>query len=553
MNRAGPSFSVAVAMLSLSVTGAPACAVPTELVLVVDTNLAASDLDTIKVLVTGSETRELDVAVNQPGAPAFPLTLGLVPSGANRSVQVSVVATLEGTPVISQTAETTFSDGHQKMLRLLLTDDCVGVTCPSGPPAQTCTAGACGPAEVAASSLPDWSGGAPPRPAPPVIKPIDGRTLWADGWHSCANEGAVLYCWGQNYDGQIGDGTTLNAKTRHPVIGLSNLRTVGLGQVTSCACDLQGQAWCWGRNLEGELGRGAASASSDVPVPVPGLTDCIQIAGGANHTCAVHADHTVSCWGGNSAGQLGLGSSPAQGTCTESDGSTVACVTSPTPVPGLTAVVEVSAGERHTCARKADGTVVCWGLNFDGELGDGTNTNRPSPVPVTGLAADVVQVSCGRWFTCARHAGGTISCWGSNDHGQLGNGKTSFTNHPVQVATLTDAVQIAGGDKHACALAGAGQVWCWGYNKLGQLGDGTGTDSSVPVKTALLAPMTDIAVGSVHSCARAAGGAAFCWGENVVNELGDATTTNRLTPVSVAGFADRSMRRLRLPRQARQK
>ena len=540
MKCPAPSFFVPLAAL-VSIAGAPACAVPTELILVVDTNLAPADIDTVKVTITGTDTQELDVAVNDPGDPSFPLTVGLRPSGGNRSVQVNAVAYLDGTPVVSQSAATTFLDGHQKMLRMLLTNDCVGLTCPTSPTAQTCTAGTCGAADLTASSLPDWPGSAPGRPAPALTKPIDGRTLWVDGWHSCANDGAVLYCWGQNYDGQIGDGTTVNAKTRHPVTGLGNLRTVGLGQLTSCACDMRGQAWCWGRNIEGELGLGTASANSKVPVQVPGLTDCIQIAGGANHTCAVHADHTVSCWGSNSTGQLGLGGSPAQGSCAESDGSNVACVTSPAVVPGLTDVVEVRAGERHTCARKSDGTVVCWGTNFDGELGDGTNTNRSSPVAVAGLAADVVQVSCGRWFTCALHADGSISCWGSNDHGQLGDGKTTYTNRPVQVANLTDAIQVAGGDKHACALTGTGEVWCWGYNKLGQLGDGTGTDSFVPVKTSLNTPVNNIGVGSVHSCARASDGTALCWGEDLVYELGDATTTNKLAPVSVAGFASGSM------------
>lgn len=535
MNRTSSWFFVGLTFV-LSVAGSLTCGTPTELILVVDTNLGPSDIDDIKVSISG--TPDVDVPVNQPGAPSFPLTLGLVPSGANRSAQVDVVAYFQGTPVVSQRADATFVDGAQKMLRMVLLDTCVGLSCPTAPAAQTCNAGTCTSSEVATSSLPDWSGTPPPRPPPGTTMAIDGHTLWAGGWHSCANHGAVLYCWGQNFDGQIGDGTTVNAKLPRIVKGLnpSDLQAVGLGELTTCVCDSAGQAWCWGRNIEGELGLGKASSNSKVPVQVPGLTDCVQIAGGHNHTCAVHGmDGSVSCWGSNSTGQLGLGSSPAVGSCAETDGLNVPCLTAPAVVPGLTNVVELRAGEDHTCARKADKTVVCWGGNFDGELGDGTKTNRSSPVAVVGLAADITAIASGRWFTCALHSAGTISCWGSNEHGQLGRA-TSDQTRPGQVSNITDAIQVAAGDKHACAVGATGRVWCWGGNTFGQLGNGTTTDSMLPVNPSGLGDVNNIALGVVHSCARAGTGPVYCWGENVVNELGDATTTNRLTPVTVPGF-----------------
>jgi len=513
------------------------CSKPTEIVLVVDTNLTHSDIDDVKVEITASKTDSIDVPLNVAGAPAFPLTLGLRPSDGTTSVHVSAAAYLQGMLVVSQVADTSFVAGEEKMLRLLLLDTCAGLTCPSTPGAQTCSGGMCVSAEMPGASLPDWSGTPPSRPPPAATVPIGGHTLWVDGWHSCANEGATLYCWGQNSDGEIGDGTTRNASARHPVKGLPTLATVGLGKLTSCACDPSGQAWCWGRNVEGELGLGSASASSPVPVKVPGVTDCVHIAGGANHTCVVHSGGTVSCWGSNSSGQLGQPSTSVTQSCKESSGATVPCAMSPMTVAGLSNVVEIHAGEEHTCARLADLTVTCWGLNADGELGDGTTTSRSTPATVTGLSADAVELACGRWFNCVRHMTGTLSCWGMNTSGQLGNGSVAASStHPVDVAMLSDAIQIAAGGEHACALASPGSVWCWGGNQWGELGIGTTVDSLVPVQPVGLVPANAIGVGARHSCARTPGGPAFCWGENTVNQIGDGTATNRLQPVSVAGF-----------------
>jgi len=533
LGLAARALLVALAAL----VGGTGCSKPTEIILVVDTNLAIDDIDDVKLDITGTETKDIDVPIGRAAA-SFPLTLGLLPSGTTSSVEVSVVAYLQGAPVVSRMAQTNFVENEQKILPLLLLDDCVGLTCPATPVALTCSEGSCVSSQR--ELLDDWSGHLPPRPDPASSsspKPLGGHTLWSNGWRSCANEGAVLYCWGANSDGQIGDGTLRDANSRHPVMGLKDLATVGLGQVTSCACDTSGQAWCWGRNVEGELGIEKASPNAKTPVKVSGVTDCAQIAGGAQHVCAVHGNGTVSCWGSNENGQLGVGSSATLASCAEGTGSAVPCATAPMLVKGLTDVVEIKAGEQHTCARKSDKTVVCWGLNDKGQLGDGTNTSRATPVAVVGLPGDAVELACGRWFNCVVHPAGTISCWGDNGSGQLGSGNTKEANRPVQVVGISDAVQIGAGLLHACALVSAGQVSCWGANNLGQLGDGTGVNSLMPVRPANLQKVNTIAIGSVHSCARATTGATFCWGENLVNQLGEGKKAQmRLEPVSVAGF-----------------
>ena len=515
-----------------------ACHQSTEIVLVVDTNLTSYDIDQVNIAVTGMQTTNIDVSLAAPNTPPFPWTLGLEPGGQSGTIAVSVVASLMGNPVVQQAAETTFVDGEQKMLRILLLDSCVGMACPGGAGDQTCNAGTCASDTVAGPLLPSWSGSAPARPAPSATVPIGGRTIWANGWHACANEGNVLYCWGQNYDGEIGDGNLTNAASRKPVTGLAPPVAVGLGQHTTCSCDQLGQAWCWGRNVEGELGLGTASDGATMPVQVPGITDCAQITGGADHTCLLHAqDGTVSCWGSNANGQLGQPAS-ANGSCSESTGSPVPCILSPTKVPGLANVADIHAGDQYSCARGSDMTVSCWGENSSGQLGDGTTTSRATPAPVKNLGADVVELSTGRWFSCVRHQSGAVSCWGSNSSGQLGNGNTNNSSVPVAVNGVTDALALAAGHQHACALRSGGAVWCWGGNGDGQLGNGTTSDSLAPVEVVGLVPVNMIAAGDVFTCARAATGAAFCWGENVVHELGDGENkpTNRSQPVSVVGF-----------------
>ncbi|MES1165270.1 MAG: hypothetical protein ABUR63_05920 [Verrucomicrobiota bacterium] len=514
-----------------------ACRSPTNIVLVVDTDLVVpGEIDSVGITVTGSEPAPPvpTVDLTAPGAPAFPLTLGLAPAnGSSGSVDVAVVGYLQGSAVVQQEAGTMFVGGSQRMLRMLLLGSCKGVSCPTD---QTCGSMGCSPTAIPGTSLPPWTGSAPPRPS--VSMPIGGRTVWANGWHSCANEGPTLYCWGQNYDGEIGNGSQVNAKIRQAVF--QNPSAVGLGQHVTCACDKQGQAWCWGRNTEGEIGiGGTAGAGTDVlkPTKVPGVTDCAQISGGAYHTCVVHTGGTVSCWGGNGYGQVGqpTGSSPKVTT----PGGDMPVLTSPQKVPGLMGAVEVEAGDYDTCARLADMTISCWGRNDSGQLGDGTTTSRSTPAPVGGLGADVVGLAVGRAFACVWHLSGRVSCWGGNDSGQLGNGATGMSAVPVD-AMVTDATQLAAGFKHTCAIRSGGGVSCWGRNETGQLGDGTTTTSLTPVSVANIAPgqvqVNSIAAGSVHTCARYAD-SLVCWGENVVNEVGDDTSMSpRLLPVTVAGF-----------------
>ena len=219
------------------------------------------------------------------------------------------------------------------------------------------------------------------------------------GSHTCALIGdGTVQCWGDNEYGELGDGTTTGitcVPVQHtagtscrltPVVvqGLSGAVEIAAGAYHSCARLGDGTVQCWGDDVAGQLGNGATSFSP-TPVVVQGLSGAVEIAAGYYHSCALIGDGTVECWGANDAGQLGDGAT-SESTCyTGLVNSSGPCQLTPVVVKGLSGAVEIRAGYHQSCARLGDGTVRCWGDNLFGELGDGTNTNSPTPVLVVGL------------------------------------------------------------------------------------------------------------------------------------------------------------------------
>ncbi|MBI3732089.1 MAG: PKD domain-containing protein, partial [Chloroflexi bacterium] len=350
----------------------------------------------------------------------------------------------------------------------------------------------------------------------------------ADGYHTCVlTTGGGVKCWGYNFDGELGDGTTTNRTTPVDVSGLtSDVIAIAAGGSHTCALTTGGGVKCWGYNGYGELGDGTTTQRLTA-VDVVGLTSGVSaIAGGGYHTCALTTGGGVKCWGYNGNGELGDGTTTNRST--------------PVDVSGLTSgVVAIATGYFHTCALITSGGVKCWGYNFDGELGDGTTTQRLTAVDVSGLTSGASAIAAGSWHTCALTTSGGVKCWGYNGNGELGDGTTANRSTLVDVSGLTSAViAIATGGYHTCALTTGGGVKCWGYNYYGELGDGTTTQRTIPVGVSgLTSGVSVIAAGWHHTCALTTGGGVKCWGANYDGQLGDGTTTQRLTAVDVIGFS----------------
>ena len=351
------------------------------------------------------------------------------------------------------------------------------------------------------------------------------KAITAGSSHNCAllANGAGR-CWGNNFDGQLGDPSFLSVFSVSPVsiTGLADDPVIlRAGSNHSCAVLNNGTVQCWGFNGNGQLGDGSTTSSTS-PVTVSNLTDAIDLALGDGHSCALRSNGEVLCWGGNSQGQLG-------------DGSTTASSV-PVAATGITQAIGLTAGGNHSCALMTDSSAQCWGSNSQGQLGDGTSglfVFKPTPGAVTGLA-NAVALATRSTHTCALLADGTMECWGRNNDGQLGDGNTSNKTVPTAVAGLTDAVAMAIGFNHSCALLSHGEVQCWGRNSDGQLGDGSTTASTSPVTVTGLMDAKSIIAGGAHTCALLADGNTHCWGDNSNGQLGDGSTSDSSLPMSTA-------------------
>jgi alpha-tubulin suppressor-like RCC1 family protein len=204
----------------------------------------------------------------------------------------------------------------------------------------------------------------------------------------------------------------------------------------------------------------------------------------------------------------------------------------------MTGIIGISAAD-HTCAITSSGALYCWGKNTNGQLGDGTTIHRLTPVPVSGLNAGVQMTATGWGHTCALATGGTLQCWGLNDQGQLGTGETVARFAPTTIPFPGPTIQaIAAGSLHTCALTLSGTVFCWGRNSEGQVGDGTTANRLTPVQVGgLPGRAIMIASGAYHTCALLEDRTGYCWGQNTYGEVGDGTTTNRATPVRIASLS----------------
>ena len=474
---------------------------------------------------------------------------------------------------------------------------------------------------------------------PVVVKEIsDSAAIDAGFLHTCAlHRTGRVSCWGENSLGQLGNGESGEEALSYLPVSVSSITDatdIATGGRHSCTLHSDATISCWGNNYFGQLGNGESGREffgadtpdgfvfSDLPVQVPGIDDAIDVAAGRSHTCALHQDGTVSCWGHNDYGQLGYGSTglwrysvtpqkiegvegiialaTGEGkTCLLHEAGTVSCwgagQTSDDPesiLKGIANAISIDIGGGHICVLRDDMTVLCWGYNTSGQLGNGEIYFGDSdvveylhePVQVAGIT-DAVGIATGGDHTCAVHEDGTVSCWGGNWRGEIGNGTTdNYSNALVRVKNITNATSVSAAIGHTCALHDDATISCWGANEIGQLGNGQvgqGKNSAVPVKVQNISGATAavaggggidgrscalhrdgtiscwgsqnstvpakiegiknakaVTTGDEHTCALHEGGTISCWGYNDDGQLGNETRDYSAVPVQVKNITD---------------
>jgi len=373
----------------------------------------------------------------------------------------------------------------------------------------------------------------------------EGR--FSDGpgsFSSCALTAAGgVKCWGSGTYGLLGNGSFEHSAIPVDVIGLtSGVVQITVGNIHACALTTAGSVKCWGANFAGQLGNGTTTYPGIAsPVDVIGMSSRVaQISAGGVHTCAVMTGGGAKCWGDNAFAQFGNGTFTGSAT--------------PVDVSGLTSgVAQISAGFWHTCALTTVGGIKCWGRNEVGQSGNGRFTSYwtppravTTPEDVTTLTSGVAHIASGSNHTCALTTAGAVMCWGSNGAGELGNGTFTTTypggiSTPVAVQGLTSgAAQVAAGAFHTCAVAIDGGAKCWGTNRVGELGTGTFSfGSAVPVPVyGLTSGVAQVSLADEHTCALTTGGGVKCWGLNYHGELGSGMFSTTAPPYSIATPVD---------------
>ncbi len=345
---------------------------------------------------------------------------------------------------------------------------------------------------------------------------------------------AVLQSWGDNTYGQLGDGSKFNADVPEIVklpSGVTGFTAVAAGGEHTLAIGSDGNLYAWGDNGYGELGNGTTTSSNTaVEVHMPAGIHATQIAAGLIDSLAIGSNNKVYAWGDNGYNELGDGNS--------TDSSVPVEVSLPA---GVNVVTKIAAGQYHNLALTASGAVYAWGLNSNGQLGNGTTTTPTIPVKVglpTGTTAD--NIAAGGYHSMASDTAGTVYAWGLNGNGQLGLAPLNTTSESsptlVDMPSGVSATQLAAGLYHSLAVGSDGNLYAWGYDADGELGRGTTIGATIPRITTLAggATPTAIAAGLFDSYALLPSGTLYAWGQNGLGQLGDGNKTATLSQEAVS-------------------
>mgnify|MGYP000914713683 CR=1 FL=1 len=371
----------------------------------------------------------------------------------------------------------------------------------------------------------------------PGANPVVGLGSYLGGTCSVQQTSGTVRCWGLNDDGQLGQGTSdsdpHDTPTTAALLPAPNNASMVDGYMEHvCARQTGGEVACWGLDQSGQVGNGAATSGEEptpvaVTLPAPGTA--LDVAAGYAFTCAVLSDGDITCWGDDSDGQLGNGATTG----------VVHAPPAPITLPSPGTAVAVDAGNSFACAVLSNNTVTCWGADNNGQAGNGSGSSADVTAPPAAITlpspGTATDVQAGLGHACALLTDGKVACWGDDIFGSVGNGPSGSTVSAPVLITLPSpgtASALALGWRHSCALLTDGSVTCWGHNSGGQLGQNDRTSRDAPpAPIALPADAVAITAGEAHTCAALTTGEVTCWGDDQYGQLGDGAANGDFVTV----------------------
>lgn len=378
------------------------------------------------------------------------------------------------------------------------THDC-GAGCSTG---LTCSSTVC---SCTAASCPVYCGSATSC----VVVSSLASSPTRQGFAAVMSDGSVR-TWGSDAKGELGDGGTSDQTKPIAVSGLaSNVKQVGSG-AHGCAVMGDGSLRCWGVNSVGQFCDGTTSTSVQTPKTIAafGFNAKQVVTSAGSMTCVLLNSGAVQCCGANGSGMLG-------------NGDTTGTAQSSPQIAIAGGAQQIAAGLLHVCALMSDGSVQCWGGNTNGQIGAGSGSQFSPITVIPASPLKALSVVTGGLYTCARMSDGTVKCWGADNLSQLGDGGTTDVPSPKTIVALgSDAIQLAAGFGHLCKLTASGSVSCWGYNLDGEVGNGS-AGGTVTAPTFVMAGVKQVVASQSSTCANLNDGTVKCWGSNGHGELGN--------------------------------